>query len=158
MGEVEIKPIALLISFIIWLDIDITVCKNLAKNKYKKKSDKFIEKAKANGNYVIGEEVKSQYYPSWRDDNGTYHEESYKVIYEYIVNGKKYKKKLYYYDNEYPLKQNIYYKAGNPRKSIAGTEDKNGFIFTMLSLCPFFSVFVGIPMLAWGITILINIF
>lgn len=158
MGEIEIKPIALLISFIIWLDIDITVLRNFAKNKYKKESEKFREIAKAKGNYVIGREIKSKYYSSWRDDNGNYHEDRYKVIYEYIVNGKKYKKKLYYRDSKYPIEQNIYYKSGNPRTSIAETETKNGFIYTMLSLCLPFSIFIGIPVLSWLITRLINMF
>lgn len=158
MGEIEINPIALVISFIIWLDIDITVCRNFVKHKYKTKSEKFRKKAKDKGNYVIGREVKSKYYSSWRDNDGNYHEGYYKVIYEYVVNGKKYKKKLRYKDNRYPLEQNIYYKAENPRKSIAEKERKNGLIYTMLSLCIPFSIFIGIPVLSWIITILINMF
>lgn len=158
MGEIEISPIAMVISFIIWLDIDITVGRNLVKNKYKTKSQKFKEEAKAKGNYVIGREVKSKHYSSWKDNNGVEHEEYYIVIYEYEVDGKKYKKKLRYTDDKYLLEQNIYYKAGNPRKSIAEEECKYGFIYTMLVLCIPFSIFIGIPVLSWIITILINMF
>lgn len=156
MGEIEINPIAIVISFIIWLDIDITVCRNFAKHKYKTKSEKFKEKAKVKGNFVIGREVKSKYYSSWRDDDEKYHEEYYRVTYEYIVDGKKYKKKLNYKNSNYPLEQNIYYKAENPRKSIAETESKKGFIYTMLCMSIPFSIFIGIPVLSWIINNLIN--
>ena len=158
MSEIEIQPIAILISFLIWLDINIKVFKNFYKNNYKTKADKFREKARAKGNYVVGREIKSKYYSSWRDDNGKYYEDKYKVIYEYIVNGKTYKKKLYYKNSNYPREQNIYYKTGNPRNSIAETERKYGLIYTMLLLCPFLSVFIGIPILAMIITTLINMF
>ena len=60
MNDIEINPIAALISFIFWLDIDITVCRNFAKRKYKTKAQNFKEKAKAKGNYVIGKIVKSK--------------------------------------------------------------------------------------------------
>ena len=139
MGEIEISPIAMVISFIIWLDIDITVFRNFMKRKYKTKSQKFKEKAKAKGNYVIGREVYSKYNSSWKDDDGRYHEEYYRVTYEYVVNGKKYKKKLKYTDNKYPSEQNIYYKPGRPRKSIAETEKNmdlciywHGFVYLFL--------------------------
>lgn len=158
MGELDIKPIALLISFIIWLDIDITVCVGFAKNNFKKKSEKFREKAKVKGNYVQGYEVKSKYYDSWQSESGKRYEEKYKVIYEYMVNGKKYKKKLYYKNSRYPRQINIYYKEKNPRYSIAENESKKGIIYTMLQLCIPFSVFIGIPLLALGISKLITIF
>ena len=158
MGEIEINPIAVLISFIIWLDIDITVFRNFIKQKYKTKSQKFIEKAKAKGNYVIGREVNSKYNSSWTDDDGHYHEEYYKVTYEYVVNGKIYKKKLKYTDNKYPSEQNIYYKPGKPRKSIAETETKFGFMYIMAWFCIPLSIFLGIPISSWVITGIINMF
>ena len=94
MDGMEIQPIALLISFLIWLDIDIIVCKNFYKKKYKTKADKIRDIARAKGNYVVGREIKSKYYSSWTDDNGRYNEHQYKVIYEYIVDGKKIYKEI----------------------------------------------------------------
>jgi len=158
MGEIEIKPIAILISFIIWLDIDITVMRNIAKKKYKKKSEKFIEKAHAHNNYVLAEAIDRKYYKPWESDNGHYHPEKYKVTYEYIVNGKKYKKNIYYGNTDYPWKLIIYYSGRNPRIAIAENEEKKGIIYTLLQCIAPLSIFFGIPIFSILISKIISLF
>lgn len=150
--------IAVIISFIIWIDIDITVFKKVKKGEYKAKSEKFKEKARNLGNCVDGRLISSLYNPATRNDDGTYNLRSYVATYEYIVNGKKYKKRVVYENSNYPSSQNIYYKAGNPRKAFAETEKKYGITYIMALFCIPLSIFIGMPLSAILISKIMNIF
>lgn len=77
-----ISFVAIVISFIILLEINIFIMKRV-KPKYMA----LKETAKAKGNYVLGKAVKSHYYSPWTDSDGSQRGNTTKVIYEYTVNG-----------------------------------------------------------------------
>lgn len=158
MEKFEIKPIAVLISFIIWLDIDITIARNFVKKKYKRKSERFIEKAHANNNYVLAKSIDYKCYEVYHGKDYSFSETRYKVTYEYIVNGKRYTKKLVYSSSDYPIKLFIYYNESNPRKSMAENEVKDGVIFRALMYTPSLSILFGIPIFSVLISKIISLF
>ena len=79
---------------------------------------RFVAKAKKDGNVAVGVAVKHVFRGNAGKD-GNYQSEN--VTYAYVVNGKKYFKKLYFQSISeivnYPHEIKIYYSKNNPRKS-----------------------------------------
>lgn len=96
-----------------------------------KKAKRFIETAKKNKNYAIARAVKSSRIAGRRGSVHTHdHYASNRVRYEYVVNGKKYKK-IYYFDGENysiggvaPDTIKLYYRSGHPRKVVTSVPKK----------------------------------
>ena len=101
---------------------------------------RLIEKAKKRGNVVKATCIKTKRvysYASPDDDPNRY--EDLKVIYEYTVKGKKYRKKLYYSNDgvsiNFPYEITLYYDALNPRRAYCQGELNEvgvGCFFTFL--------------------------
>lgn len=90
--------------------------------------ERFIKNAEAKGNVVKAVCIKSK--RVWSNDNSDheiYTRESMKVIYEYTVKGKKYRKKLYFQSPgmvsiNYPTTITLYYSEKNPRRAYSKME------------------------------------
>lgn len=90
----------------------------------KTKDEKFIEKAKEEGHYIIARKVHSKWRPG-RRKNGKRNHPYYIVKYEYSVNGKKYTKKLIVdaYRGKIPRDEvKVYYNLRRPGKGITQGE------------------------------------
>lgn len=74
------------------------------------------EKAERDGTIVTATAIKKFY----RENDDETRTVGTHVIYEYVVDGKKYRRKLYFADDDYPLDITIYYDKSNPRKAIDG--------------------------------------
>ena len=88
------------------------------------KVQRHVNKAKKNG-CVVEANYKSDRVLTYRDwsaksSNRIY--DNYLVTYEYIVNGKKYVKKLVYED-KFPNSITVYYDKSNPKKAYAASEN-----------------------------------
>lgn len=94
----------------------------------KSRKQKFVEKAKENGNFVEGVFVDFRISRgSHESKNDAFGEDDYIVKYEYCVDGMKYYKKLRFNSGGsmtkcYPSKIMVYYNPNNPKKAIAGNE------------------------------------
>ena len=114
--------------------------------------ERFIENAKAKGNIVEAVCVKTK--RVWSNDNSDYEiyrTESKKVIYEYSVKGKKYRKKLYFQSPgvsiNFPYKITLYYSEKNPRKAyskIELNEVGRGCFLTFVVFCITVAILVRI--------------
>jgi len=151
--EIKLNAIAIILSFLIWLDIDILLTMRISKKTLKTKNEKFKEKAIANGTCISGFLVDKKSYCD--DKNDSY----YNLKYEYIVDGKKYYKRISVSKNE-NISNNIdiYYSSENPKKSIVEKEIliKKGFFYSFASVCIPFSIFIGLPVLTIILSIIIE--
>ena len=150
--EINYNIFAVIISFLIWLDIDILLTMKISKKTIKTKNELFIENAVKAGTCVNGVLVdkKDYYYEGVK---------FYSLKYEYIVNGRKYYKKINIRNNQFISNNiDIYYKSNNPKKSITNNEKmlKKGFIYNFASICIPFSIFLGFPILAIILSIVID--
>ena len=105
------------------------------------KREKFIEEAKAKGNVVRAKCVKSRRnLPVESSDNDVYRYEGRTVTYEYVINGKKYSKRLFFQSPgkvsvDYPYEISVYYSEKNPRKAYAReemNEKRRGCLLTLI--------------------------
>ena len=100
------------------------------------KLEKKIQKAKENGNIVTATCVKTQFLAGRLDEETDSLKYGKQVVtYEYVVNGKKYKKKYSYQlpgsvSIDYPYTLKLYYDEKNPRKVYTGSGNKhaNGYL------------------------------
>ena len=94
----------------------------------KSRKQKFVEKAKENGNFVEGVFVDVKISRGSNDiSSEKFGNDIYVVKYEYCVDGAKYLKKLRFntggsMTESYPAKIMVYYNPNNPKKAIAGNE------------------------------------
>lgn len=92
------------------------------------KDDKFITKAKENGNYVTGNIIDRKfYYGNETSSSSRFRNHRIKVVYEYVVNGTSYKKKITFHSPgkvriDYPNSVTVYYNPKNPSKGICKEE------------------------------------
>ncbi len=98
----------------------------------KSKKQKFIEKAKAEGNYTTGKCVDSKRIRGNKDSSTVeYRYDSYNVKYEYSVNGIIYSKKMIFQSPgmvgvRYPYEVTVYYNPKKPQKGICKEEAGKG--------------------------------
>lgn len=92
------------------------------------KKQKFIEKAKKQGNYTTGRQCKVKVYKgdiTSNDEN--IRSDTFEVTYEYTVGGKIYKKKLCFNNpgvvgSNHPYEVTLYYDEKNPGKAVCPQE------------------------------------
>lgn len=115
--------------------------------------ERFIENAKKKGNVAKAVCVKTKRILGDSNSNcDVYRNESKKVIYEYSVNGKKYRKKLYFQSPgmvsiDFPYAITVYYSEKNPRKAYSKAELNEvgrGCFLTVVVFCVVVAVLVRI--------------
>lgn len=103
--------------------------------KRKTRKDKFIEKAKAAGHCATGIVVKNKIaFGNDESGNSYFRNDRMKVVYEYKVGGKAYRKKLVFQSPgmvsvQYPYQIDVYYNPKNPAKGVCKeeiSEDRSG--------------------------------
>ena len=142
MSEVMITFISFVISVVISLVFYIFVSK---------RNTVLFERAKSSGCVVIGRVVNVSHSLGTGniEHSDANRENSVKVTYEYVVNGKSYKKKFVYTANgrgtvDYPSSLTFYYDKGNPKRVfIPSSKRFSSFIKLSLLLfvvCMFISI------------------
>lgn len=126
---------------------------NCVKNG-KSRKQKFIEKAKINGNFTSGKFVDVKIILADRDSsNPRMRSESRKVKYSYVVNGVEYFKYMTFQNVgrvsvDYPFDVTVYYNPNNPKNAVCPEEATNAihmqngclvtiFIFCLITFCLF---------------------
>lgn len=122
--------------------------------KGRPKYHKFIEAAKRRGTFVTATAVDTKYmYTDRKSDNAFLQHNQRTVIYEYVVDGKTYHKKLVFESPgtvtiDYPYTVTVYYHPDNPSKGICPQEStvaaRNswGCLFTIVgAFAAFFLVY-----------------
>jgi len=114
-------------------------------NKIISKYEKLKQAAIDNGCKAEGSLIKTNTHTQGEDGVLPH----YTGIYEYFVDGKKYKAKIYYGLDAPPAVKTIYYIQGNPGRYLKGSEKGPSSLIGCLPVIAFFGTFILLTLIFW---------